>query len=160
MSTGLHEFNKSLKTGQRYERVLDKVFSDRYSITPVSMDLQRLGIDRIFTSIKSRKRFSVEYKGDEKTQTTGNAFIETVSVDTDNKPGWAITSCAQILIYYVIGPNDIYISYMTEIKRLVSDWANKYEEKPAYNEGYKTLGLCVPIEEIEPISRVIRGATP
>lgn len=144
----MYSFQGQLNRGENYECVLDEYFSKKLKVEKVSMSAQKSGIDRVFTTCgKSKYRYSVEYKSDELTKKTGNVFIETVSVDKDEKPGWAYSSCAQMLIYYTVGMNKVYAIPMLTLKNLVPLWVEKYEEKPVQNNGYKTYGVAVPLGE-------------
>jgi len=96
-----YQFEAQLRKGEAYEAVLDNFFREKFDIQPVQMCDQRRGIDRIFTSKKNGSILKIEYKADSKAAQTGNAFIETVSVDTQQKPGWAVYSEADYLIYYI-----------------------------------------------------------
>lgn len=142
----MYDFNGQLEKGEGFEDVLDRYFSKRYKVEKVSMSAQKSGIDRVFTH-PEKFRYSVEYKADEITHRTGNVFIETVSVDTHDKPGWGYSSCAQMLIYYPVGTNTAYGIPMLTLKNLLVEWKKKYKERPVANNGYKTYGIPVPLGE-------------
>lgn len=85
----VHQFADKLREGMAHEATLDSVFRRMgYTVEPVGMDAQRRGVDRLMVSPGTRRVVRVEYKADSVASRTGNAFIETVSVDTANKPGW------------------------------------------------------------------------
>lgn len=149
-----YDFGDKLREGEGHETTLDSFFSRYYRVTPVNMALQRLGIDRVFEA-EDGYRWTVEYKADATADATGNAFIETVSVDTNGKPGWALTSVAQLLVYYVPPQGIIYIAAMCSIKWALRDWKKRYRLKSATNNGYKTWGVVVPIEELRRISHCV-----
>jgi hypothetical protein len=155
----MYEFDEQLDKGHGYETRLDKYFSRWYSVHPIEdMAVQRMGIDRRFTG-PTGAAYSVEYKTDERAGETGNVFIETVSVDCDNKLGWAYTSCAQILAYYIPLLQKIYLAYMTNVKDSVKGWSEVYPIRRIPNRGYYTIGLLVPIHEFERICfRVLETA--
>lgn len=147
----VHTFDKSFKSAKLYEAELDKHFGQTFRITPASPEQERLGIDRFFEHHHSGVRYSVEYKTDHKTPETGNVFIETMSVDTHGKRGWAYTSTAQVLIYFIPGHEYALRADMTAIKNRLVEWA-VYPQASAWNRGrggeyYKTLGRLVPLEE-------------
>lgn len=151
----MYEFKSKLRQGEAEEAELDREFSRRWQFKcrPVSMALQRLGIDRIWEAPDGR-RFSVEYKADWTAARTGNVFIETVSVDSEGVPGWALTSLAQLLVYYIPPLKLAYVVYMTAIKKQLHKWFGRYEQKAVPNgrDGetvYRTLGLAVPLAEFE-----------
>lgn len=110
------------------------------------MDSQRRGIDRIFTHRRTGKVFFVEYKAD--FYVSGNAFIETVSVDTTNTPGWALTSEADILIYYFVRLDDAFVLPMA-VARRIAKAPSRYPLVSVPNKGYMTKGLLVPVPVLE-----------
>jgi hypothetical protein len=142
----MYEFDEQLADGENHEKTLDSFYSQSYKVTKVSMEEQKRGLDRVFTS-SDGFRFSVEYKADTTADTSNKAFVETVSVNTSNKPGWAYSSCSQILIYYIPPRNIAYRFETMKIKRLVNKWKEIYETKEAPNNGYTTLGVVVPLGE-------------
>jgi hypothetical protein len=149
MSTEEYSMSNQMEKGEKGEKELDEYYSQWFYSRPVSMNAQRSGIDRAWTSKNTKHRYSVEYKSDDRAATSGNVFIETVSVDKNDKPGWAYSSCAQLLIYY-IPPLKKAIRYsMLTLKFHVEDWVNTYPEHKIPNDGYYTVGTVVPIEEFE-----------
>ena len=155
MTAMTYDFPTQLVEGQEYERRLDEHFRKfRVQITPATMEQQRQGIDRVFFFPATGSRDTIEYKADSIAGKTGNAFIETVSVDTPSisKPGWAVTSQAKYLVYMVTDPEAIYLVLMANIKAMLPKWRERYPTKAAQNNGYRTLGVVVPITELERIA--------
>lgn len=149
----LHVFAESLTEGERAERELDRYFSDRWSIQPVSRAAQRKGMDRVFTERRMPGRVvRVEYKADSKAAETGNAFVETISVDTAGKSGWAYTSQADVLIYFIPPQLTLYIIEFPALRKRLPDWVRAYPLGRALNEGYFTHGRLVPLREFERIA--------
>jgi hypothetical protein len=153
-----HNFADSLKVGEKYEKMLDEYFRQWFIVSEVSMDLQRLGIDRIFTKRKSGERFTVEYKADEKAETTGNMYIETVSyrpksansLDKVEKKGWIYTSTAQLLVYFVPGWNRAYIMDMLTLRDKVNEkWAAHHRSVTVDNGDYEGEGILVPFQKMD-----------
>lgn len=153
-----YDFKTQLAIGQKGEAFLDTFFAPDYQIAPVTMELQRQGIDRIFTSRHTRVSFSVEYKSDAKARKTHNAFVELTSVDKTDKAGWAHSSKATFLIYYVPGDELIYVVRFTTLRKSLPAWGLKYPLKPALNDGYRTWGLLVPLHEFEQIADHVYSA--
>jgi hypothetical protein len=141
----LHDFTRSFETNKAYEAELDKHFAVEFDITPATRRQERAGIDRFFVHKGSGVRWSVEYKTDHMTATTGNVFVETVSVDTDGKPGWALTSLAQLLVYYVPPKEYALLADMGAVKRSLADW-ERFRRAEVDNGSYRTVGLLVPLE--------------
>lgn len=144
-----YNFDDQLSHGERGEVFLDRYFSRWFRIEPATEEQQRQGFDRIFHHRKSRSAYTVEYKTDTAAARTGNAFIETVSVDAAEKAGWAFTSQADMLLYYVPGKNIVYILKMAAIRARLPFWLQTCEVREVPNNGYHTHGLLVPLEELE-----------
>jgi outer membrane PBP1 activator LpoA protein len=147
-----YSFDEQLSKGQRYELLLDRYFSQWYSIQPATMEQQRKGIDRVMTHLETKVIRTVEYKADTIAGRTGNAFIETVSVDRTNKAGWAYTSQADYIVYLVTDPDTIYIIKPFVLRKRLPKWENSYQSRKVKNNGYNTVGLLVPLDELEKIA--------
>ncbi len=154
-------FQADLQRGGREEVVLDTFFSRWYTVEPVSMAWQQGGVDRVFVEKKSHIRHTVEYKSDTKAGETGNCFIETVSVDTINKAGWAFSSLAQRLIYYVPPKKMLYVVPMCALKESLQEWGKKFTVKSKLNENragdgyYYTKGVIVPLVELALLGKTL-----
>ena len=104
-------------------------------ISQVGRDDQRRGIDRVWFDPVDGRTWTVEYKADSMAGRTGNAFIETISVDTDGRPGWAYTSRATLLVYLVTEPQTIYVISMARLRRQLPRWSAAYRTAQAINDG-------------------------
>lgn len=145
-----YQMQTQLLRGEEAERQLDQHFADRFLITPATREEQRQGIDRIFTKRSSSQRYTIEYKTDWTAGRTGNAFLETVSVDTMNVLGWVYTSLAQWLIYYVPARRRLFIVRLSTLRAHIDSWIEHYgPEKAIPNDGYFTRGIPVPLGELE-----------
>ena len=94
------------------------------------------------------RRFAVEYKTDHLAARTGNAFIETISVDVEQKAGWAFTAQADLLLYYVPGLSQVYVLRTTALRARLPFWLLAHEVQQVSNRGYQTHGLLVPLAEL------------
>jgi hypothetical protein len=156
----LHEFGESLKRGEAAERFLDALFARANNIRLVSRQGQRQGMDRIWTP-KARPSVSVrvEYKADWQAHKTGRVFVETTSVDEAGKAGWALTSQAELLVYYLPRDDLVYLIWFRVLRQQMERWAAEYgPPRPAQNRGYRTWGLCVDQCEFERLALVINLA--
>lgn len=145
-----YKFDEKLKEGMEWEEVLDQVLSRWYQIEKVHQELQRQGLDRIFKRKDDGTRYGVEYKTDISAFGTDNIFIELVSVDRDNKPGWAYSSIAQRLIVFIPQLREILVADLNHIRDCkLKDWIEKYPKKKIPNEGYNTIGIPVPKAEFQ-----------
>lgn len=128
---------------------LDRWFAAKHEIRPATRQEQRRGIDRIFTHHQTGKRLAVEYKTDYRASETGNAFVETISVDTAGKAGWAYSSQANYLMYYIPGDGLIYVLALETLRQQLPRWLEKYPLRAAQNERYATHGVLVPLHKFE-----------
>jgi hypothetical protein len=142
-----YDFDRQLAEGDRGETFLDAFFRARgHAIRRATLEEQRQGIDRVFTTPEGRVS-RVEYKTDYLSAKTGNAFIETVSVDSQGKMGWALTAQADYLIYYIPG-RAIYVLPFMSLHWALPRWIRECPAKAAQNRGYATHGVLVPLEEV------------
>jgi hypothetical protein len=150
----MYLFAEQLAKGEQSECELDTLFAKWYDIIPATMDQQRQGIDRIFTRKDNGQVHKIEYKTDWTAGRTHNAFVETVSVSTTNKPGWVHSSQADYLIYFV--PDDclIYIIAFAKLRARLPFW-KKFKTASAENDGYSSTGILVPLGEFERIAKQV-----
>ena len=147
-SNMVYQMGRQLARGEEAERQLDAHFADRFVIIPATREQQRQGIDRVFTQRKSGKPYLIEYKTDWTAGRTNNAFIETISVDTLNIPGWAYSSTAEWLIYFVPHRKQIYIAHFAKLRESLEDWIKQYGPAKAIpNQDYHTWGVPVPLDK-------------
>ena len=148
--------DQQLRKGEAAEARLDLHFAARFHIAPASRTQQRQGIDRIFTDHTSGKIYTVEYKTDWTAARTGNAFLETISVDTANIPGWVYTSQADWLAYFVPQQAVIYLIAFTALRARLPQWLDSCKAAPPIpNHGYHTHGILVPLSEFARAARRI-----
>lgn len=150
-----YSFQKQFKKGQKYERFLDNYFSENFTIKPATREEERRGIDRHFQEKKNGRRFTIQYKADKTAGKTGNAFVETVSVDTNNTPGWVFTCEADFIIYYVVDSGPAYVVRPGELRKRVDRWQRQYPEWSIPNRHYNTLGILVPLDEFERLAYTV-----
>ena len=100
MTAATYQFAAQLQQGESYEAQIDAFFRSKFNvqISAVDRTSQRRGIDRVWFDVNDDRTWTVEYKADSLAGKTGNAFIETISVDTEQRPGWAYSSQAQMLV--------------------------------------------------------------
>lgn len=150
-----YQFDSQFAQGNEGESQLDAFFSRHYFILPVSRPMQRLGIDRVFVNIKTMVMHSVEYKTDLKAAQSGNVFLETVSVDKDNKPGWIYSSRADWLFYFMPQIETLYCVEFAQLRLSLSKWVSRYPCKVIPNVGYNTEGIIIPKHEIALLSKCV-----
>lgn len=150
-----HNFQAKLHQGEEIEQLLDDYLDAAYVIRKATREEQRQGIDRWLTPMDpdgGAQAFSIDYKADWLAARSGHAFIETVSVDTTGKDGWALASRAEFIFYYLPQRRTLYVLSMAEIQASLPHWALIYRTVPAHNEGYLSAGVLVPLSEIERIA--------
>ncbi len=142
----MHSFIGSFN--RAYEGRIDKfLIKEGYAPEAVSMEFQRRGIDRYLTI--GNERVPVEYKAETRVTDTGNYFLETISVDKDNKPGWVEYSEALYIIYYLPLEHKLFFVLLSDIKDNMAKWKELYPEKICRNKTYNSLGIIVPRDKIE-----------
>lgn len=143
-----HRFEESKRTGDIGEFVLDGCLCSRFEIHPVEKEQQFKGIDRYLRDKSGKwfagKWFAVDYKTDEKSQRTGNVFIETVSSDVADTPGWVYKG-AKVLVYYIPAYGEVYFVLMKRVLELLPEWQALYGFCNALNPEYSTRGVPVPL---------------
>ena len=152
-----YSFKRQFRRGQKAERYIDTLFADQFNIKPANRSEERRGIDRHFVS-RDGKHYSIQYKADKTAARTGNAFVEIISVDTKNIPGWAYTCEADFIFYYIDDIGPIYILRPKDIKKKLKRWERKYQTRAIPNKGYNTIGLLVPLDEFERLAVQIKDA--
>ncbi|MBK8035333.1 MAG: hypothetical protein IPK17_38675 [Chloroflexi bacterium] len=140
-----YRFQTQLQQGEQGEATLDAYFAQRYKITAATMAEQRRGIDRWFFNPTTGNRFSLDYKTDTRATQTGNVFVETKHSD---RPGWAYTSEADWLFYYLPDAWMVYVVGLPFLRaKRLSGWAAQYPTRSAVNNSYTTYGLIVPLAD-------------
>lgn len=147
----IYDMRQQLQQGEAAERFIDSMFCEEFEIRPASRDEQRQGIDRIYKRRKDGRELKIEYKADKTAASTNNAFVETVSVDTAGKPGWAYSCQADYILYYIVGVGPLYVLRPRDIRDKLEEWS-KYPSRQISNGTYKTHGILVPLEEFEELA--------
>jgi hypothetical protein len=150
-----YDFRTKLQEGLRAEEFLDRILSSNYRIKPASKSQQRQGIDRIITHVLTGQSWRVEYKTDQTAGNTGNAFVETISVDSRLKLGWAVTSESDLLFYYIPADGLIYVIPFEKLRTQLPRWLRSYPVRSIPNGGYSTHGILVPLHEFEALAQEV-----
>lgn len=141
------------KSGSEVEAFLDYFFLMKdWEITRTTPHEERvlcLG-DRHYC--KEGRHFHIEYKSGMQTFSTGNIFLETISVDSENKPGWVYTSRADYIYYGALLNRKILVFFPHVLRREIEALKAKFPVKPTgkgQNSTYKTWGVIVPLNYAE-----------
>lgn len=137
-------------TGKQVEAFLDDFFRRQgYTIKQTTRHQERvlcLG-DRVFTSPTGQVT-GVEYKSGIQSKFTGNIFLETVSVDTFEKPGWVYTCQADFILYACLLNHKILVFRPADLRARIDELKSKFKEvktSHGQNAGYNTHGVLVPL---------------
>ncbi len=141
-----------LHRGEAGEDLVHNFMGTWYNISYVTGGEQRKGVDALYTNKETGEQFTVEVKTDEVAGTTGNAFIEVISVDYPTKPGWAWTCKADKLLYWLPRQRRLLILAPISIQAHIRDWARQYGIKAVPNDGYQTYGVAVPLSSVEAVA--------
>jgi hypothetical protein len=154
-----YSFVEQLEMGEAGEKVLDAYFAKWYDIKPATLEQQKNEkIDRLFRpkvgpggqdmTRTHPNWIKVEYKTDDKTDKTGNLFIETMSMIEWGKYGWAWTTQAEKVIYYAL-PDTVYIIDVTELRDKLMTWHKQKRRKAQVkNVRWTSEGYLIKAEEI------------
>lgn len=153
-----YDFPTQQAIGAKGEEFLDTAFRNDWKITPVDMKEQRRGIDRHWQHRRYPGiTFAVEYKTDvyidennDKKDSQRNAFIEIVSNDATETPGWALYSEADYLVYLIWESKRVFVMAMEHIKCMLPIWmmqGRSIGKSP--NPGYDTHGILVPLSMLK-----------
>lgn len=152
-----YDFTTKLQEGESAEAFLDRFFARQFLISPATRAEQRLGVDRWFQCRRTGTRFRVEYKADRTASRTGRAFIETISVDRvgAEKKGWAHTSTADKLIYWLPEDSLAYVIELSALRAKLPSWTKRFPTRLVPNKGYNTHGVIVPLAELEACAEAV-----
>lgn len=149
------------KSGSNVADFLDAHFTALgWDITPTTQHEERtlcLG-DRHYR--RGDDHLLIEYKSGIQTAVTGNVFLETISVDTADKPGWVYTCKADYIFYGALDNQKILIFRPDTLRERMTEMAGRYRTvstSKGQNVGYRTHGVIVPlaIAEQELAAKVI-----
>lgn len=90
-----------------------------YGENTYSTELQKMGIDCVLHG-PSNVTVSEKFRTDDR----GDLFVEFISVDTRDVPGWGLTDAAQVLNYFV-QDHTVYSVNMKQLKEFVENLINK-----------------------------------
>lgn len=148
----IHDFRPKLQMGHEGEAFIDRIlngglFEHIEQATPAE---ERLGIDRWVTRYDG-SRESVQYKTDERSRQTGNAFLELFHYGLGYREwGWVILCQADWLIYYPRW-GDVLLWFRPDILKAVAAelLKNRDSYQVAHNRGYETCGVVLPLAEFQ-----------
>lgn len=139
-------------SGQSVAEFLDQFFIRRgWQIKPTSPYEERvlcLG-DRHYR--KDGRHLFIEYKSGLQTAATGNVFLETISVDAQDKPGWVYTCQADYIFYATLLNKMILVMIPATLRQKIEQLKGQFRETKtgkAQNKGYNTHGVVIPLDYV------------
>lgn len=110
--------------------------------------------------IRNDQTIWIEYKSGIQTFYTGNVFLETISVDTANKPGWVHTCTADAIVYAALLNKRLLLFRPDALRARIDDLTRRFrvvKTSKGQNASYNTHGVIVPlvVAEAELAYRVI-----
>jgi hypothetical protein len=148
MTKPIYRFDTQLARGEWGEAVLDDYYCQWCHITQATKRQQFIGIDRLFTTMHSGKQWDVQYKTDFKVQIYGNLIVETVSNNVTETLGWGYTCEADVIIWLLWYTGEMLVLQPRHIRQGLSKWQKKYHKAVVQNDGYQTIGVKVPLDEV------------
>lgn len=154
----VHRFAEKLEVSHKYalapwwEQVYREAFPTFQGMVNVRDDGagQRLGIDRHVVLSNGRTETI-----DEKVRETeyDDFFLEYVSNSSTGAPGWVEKDLAcDFIAYAFVQSGRCYLLPFPLLRRAWrykgEGWKRQFPCFPALNEGYRTLGCCVPIDVV------------
>lgn len=156
----IHEFQKSLKVGERGEEHILEYLRRSDAVTNIidvrgSKTYQEVDID-FLTTLRDGKEYGVEVKTD--TYLSGNIYYETISSLESDSIGCFEKTKADFLFYYFLNAKQLYIFSMPEYrawfqqKQPYFDYVG-YQKRPI-NKGrgkstYTSVGYAFPVSLLE-----------
>ena len=158
MRSPIHDFQACRAVEDRWSAKLDDWLAESYPMRPATMEEQWRGMDRLVRVALDEDglEVGVDYKCDERAARTGNAFIETVSNDVSGRKGWALTTEADWVFYFVV-PDRVFGLRADKLRAAIPDWQRRFPTRAARNVGrdgrpFRTLGVCVPLKEVAAVA--------
>ena len=146
-----HRYDESLGVEALWAPVVDAWLASRYEVHVAELEDELRGIDRFLTRPADVTVTSLDAKHDRLAHRTGNVFLETVSNDQSGRPGWALTSEADWILYHVVAERRVLL-FLTSELRDVAGWS-RWRERSVRNEGYRTVGQLVPVAVASHVAR-------
>jgi hypothetical protein len=155
----MNKFKESLGRAKRFESEIDAHFRESYTVVPLTVGAEKRGAgDRVFIKHdKQTQAYLVEYKTDEQAESTGNFFVELISIDrgANQRMGWAYTCIADYIMFYRPKSKIICVIKTEMLRATLPSWRESYIMRPsgsALNNGYDSYGILVPVTEVESLA--------
>lgn len=156
-----YSFTERFSVGERGEKELDRYLQSAPEVQELRHfpALERMGIDRI-ALLRTGERISIEYKTDLVAGNTGNVFVETMSNKDRGVHGWAETSLAQLLLYYIPTKGLLLHVEMLRVRRMLAAWEKEFGRKVVKNTNWTGEGVLVPLDRFSKLAHTIDDEAP
>ena len=148
------DFHEKRREGDKGEWLMNTYHTLWFDIVESGNDGRERGYDSIFTRFSDSTPFLVETKVCNRAHETGNLIVETMSKVEFDKLGWAITSEAEILLWYIWFWDEVIYFRMPDIKKRVNQWKERYGELALMKnkQGWTTRAIMVPLTVMRPLA--------
>ena len=141
----------SYRTGE--EKAMSIFQLNGWNVVDQSQNSDYWKKDIDFIAYKGNEIKTVEVKWDNSIASTGNMFIELLTDERLNKPGW-ITFCqADIIMYGSSHENLFYVFATDDLREYLKTYENRYQTRKAIDYDSLgrvrklSIGALIPIEE-------------
>lgn len=141
------------KHGMDVEAWLDTYFTqlgyEVHRTTPHQERVECKGDRRL---LRNNTEHWIEYKSGIQTFYTGNIFLETISVDTANVPGWVYTCQADAIVYAALLNHKLLFFRPPHLREHIDALKTRFrtvKTSKGQNIGYNTHGVIVPLNYAE-----------
>lgn len=146
------EFYQSLEKGEKGEEIAIDYLSNKFNFLEFMrvnkidryMDVD---IDAIVGDRDDGGAFALEIKCDETNYKSNNLFVEFISSEKYNTPGWLHKSNADYIAYMFKNKGMFIMCKLDDLKELISK--HKYKTGKAYDKNKKvSIGYLIPVEDV------------
>lgn len=142
----MDDFYSDLKRGKRGERLVINALEARgHKITDLSDDLEARKVDIDLLLDNGKQQTTLEIKNDQRSETTGNLFIETYNSNNKSHSfkGWLFYCGAKYICFLQENKHSAHIVALDELKANINE--NSYRTANSSNAS----GYLVPVEAIK-----------
>ena len=138
-------FDEKQRQEKIFNRHWDSYFNRYYFIFEAGLDLDLMGVDRVFVNRKTGIPTTIEYKNDIMAGKTGRVFVESKANVEFNTDGWIFTCKAMKLLIAVPTVGQVYICDTARMRAEFPKWLEKFGTRKAFNGRYESEGVCLPL---------------
>jgi hypothetical protein len=140
---------------RQHNKRWDAYFAKHYFIFEAPLELDLLGVDRIFVSKIDAVATTVEYKNDSRAAQTGRAYIEDLANTELITLGWVHTCKAERVLICIPPIGRIYVCRAQRLRDEFSGLKEKFGTRKAFNGRYFSTGCCIPLEVLTTLADAV-----